>query len=239
MSLRNKGTTGAWSLPQVWAAFDHPSIRRLMISDEKYVPAPVAFKIVSLTTSAPAPAPTVITALTMSIEYLKLVGCNSASSCWVSTKTFRLLANTQFPNLAWVELSDYTVTSEELIAFLLHIKTTARRIHLNGIYLHSGTWSSVFTALRELKQLHTLKFESLTETRSSTVAPSTVYVAKAGTEWTENISCARQRQMPKFLGWLVENHVHLPAPKGPRRDRRMLGFRKLHGFTLVPHWDRY
>jgi hypothetical protein len=46
VKLRNvKGTGGAWSLSQVWAALDHPSIRELRSSDQGRVPAPVDFSL--------------------------------------------------------------------------------------------------------------------------------------------------------------------------------------------------
>jgi hypothetical protein len=89
----------------------------------------------------------------MSVEYLNSKGCNNAWSCSVDTETFRLLANATFPNLTWVELSNHTVTSEQLIAFPRRIKTTTQCVHLKSIHLASGTWPSVFTALRELGQL--------------------------------------------------------------------------------------
>jgi hypothetical protein len=167
----------------------------------------------------------------MSIEYLNLVGCNSAWSGSADTEVIRLLANARFSNLTWVEPNDYTVTSEQLIAFLRCIKTTTRRVYLKGIHLSIGTWSSVFQALRELEHLKVVWLESLTETWGHKSVSSIVDIADAGEEWLVKICCEVQEQMPEFLEMLIEGHVHLPAGEGARRGRRTLAFLKDNGFT--------
>ena len=118
----------------------------------------------------------------MSVEYLNLLDCNSAWSGSADTGVIRLLANARFPNLIWVELDDYTVTSEQLISFLRRIKTTTRRVYLKGMHLSIGTWSSVFQALRELEHLKVLFLASLTETRGHTSPSPIVDIADAGEE---------------------------------------------------------
>jgi hypothetical protein len=153
--LRNPDiVSGEWSLPRVWAAFDHPSLQELSGLDAGHVASSTSL----------ASTPMAITqAYTMSIDFLHLVGCKSGSSCSVDTETFRVLVNTTFLNLTRVELSDYTVSSELLVAFLRRIKTTVRIICLKNMQLASGAWRSVFEALREFIHLHTLNLDQLTE----------------------------------------------------------------------------
>jgi hypothetical protein len=195
--LRNRTIDGReWSLPRVWAAFDHLSLQELSVLDAGHVASST-----SLASTPMAITPT----YTMSIDFLNLVGCKIGSSCSVDTETLRVLANTTFLNLTHVELSDYTISSEQLVAFLRRVKSTVRIVGLKNTHLASGPWPSVFEALREFIHLHTLSLDQLTE-----AAPIPLATAVVGLH--RNTSCQVQEQMQAFLSFLstlIEEHARL------------------------------
>lgn len=193
VKLRNLKDAGrVWSLPQVWAAFDHPALKELSIMDAAHVTS----------------EPTAEAASSLSVEELRLAGCKNFRECVVDTETFFLLHQTSFPQLTKVDLRNYTVSEEHLVAFLQHISKTVRSVILAYFQVSSGTWSAVFETLREFAALEELNMKWLIEARvqSSTDHPE---VGEAGPEWKKCVRAKGRERVQEYLAALIEGYTHL------------------------------
>ena len=162
LNMRNLPHTWGWSVPKVWAYLDHTSILKLNIFDIHHTPPP-EITMTPSTMSLDPQLRELILATTMSISHLRLGGCQSAYICADDTETLSLLANTEFPGLRRVELIDYAITSEQLIAFLQRLGPTVLFVYFTRMHLTYGSWVSVLRKIRGIGGVRRFEGKTLSE----------------------------------------------------------------------------
>lgn len=161
--VRNFTGTERLSLPGVWPYLDHPSFQKLNFVNVDHA-HPVDNNRALSTMRLDAKYKRLNSRpVCWSITKLRLVGCNTDSSCAVDYQTFSLLAKSRFLHLIRLELIGYAVTSEQLIPFLRSVNSTTRDVFLTSIHLTSDSWNSVLREIRAFRRLRETKFKTLSE----------------------------------------------------------------------------
>ncbi|KAE8826843.1 hypothetical protein PTNB85_06752 [Pyrenophora teres f. teres] len=225
LDLYDRIHPGIWSLSQVWAALDHPSFRELRIFYR--IPVPRANIIVpSWIVDLELTPGTFTLASTMSIETLTLVGSQGLQNYAANAETFALLTNTTFPNLTRLELRGYAVSGDQFVNLVESIQTTVRCMCLVGIHLVSGSWSLVFKALGECRELDRLGFRQLTGPGSFKGGDPVCYKSDPvlGKKWNVYGNRTGNKMMTEFLDLMGEYMLIAPDYKGDSNGESFSSF---------------
>lgn len=215
LDLYDRLHLGTWSISQIWAALDHPSLRELRVFYR--VPVPRANIVVpSWAMDLELTPGTCTLASTMRLEVLTLIGSQGMQNYEANAETFALLTNTAFPNLRRLELRGYAVTSDQLIGFVERMKPTVQSMCLLGIHLLSGSWSPVFKTLSECKELDMLGFHQLTGPGNFKGSHAVCYLSDPVLREKWDVYCNRtgNKMMPELLELKGEYMLIAPDYEG-------------------------